>query len=544
MQSGFDQEELLRKLDAVDSDSSSNDDITSLPSRLPNSLLNTTIEHWWKKDPSQLVGILPKGSSALLESYFPLFALCMAVNVPTKFLNVDFKELVYNPHWFKGELVQSDYRLVHRNAGPLLVHKRELTGSEYLEMQPELIPRMQLLIGVANDPESMRRFVASELINKGTDFNVSRALSECDHLSEVFPQFIKNLHNDMDLCLKDDKSTSKLFLSKALHRPNALEPFQPTSLSVLNFSPENYAYTLYEMFNPMLLPEDSGRGYEIENAFDFLAPVFTIIFDDMDDTTEEVNLSHGVQIPIEFYPQLYTKNALEKVVVPVLEETDALRHANKLKVDQMSSLQSFQGKQISSFLNSSINYLEEIPLGDEDKSKELVDTLEKIKYQLSNKKREMMADYTETQRQIDLLSFEGPSEKIIDLAKQVGIIDEPYLLRLVVFSPNDYIIARGIGADTGTTGMETGNNNLQYLRNIIEFGSSSLTQEVLTPQETQDIIKSHTRHASETPILFVYIKKDHIDAPQDILASISGNETLTNFLKEDHTTYANYKQSL
>ncbi|CDO94238.1 unnamed protein product [Kluyveromyces dobzhanskii CBS 2104] len=531
MQSDLEHEEFSGRLDAADSDYSSNDDLAP-PQRINTSLLNAPMDEWWKHDPSDLVAILPRGSSALLESYFPLFALCMAINVPSKFLDVDFKELVYNPHWFKGNLVQSDYRLVHRDAGPQLVHKRELSGSEHLEMQPDLISRLQLLIGVANSPNSMRRFVGSELINKGIDFNVSKALSEFDHLSEVFPHFIKNLHTDMDLCLKDDKPTSKLFLSKALHRSSVQEPFLSTSLSVLNFSPENYAYTLYEMFNPMLLPEKSDNGYEIENAFDVLAPVFTIIFDDMDDTTEEVNLSHGVQVPVEFYPQLYTKSGLEKVVIPILEETDILRSTNKLKVNRMSSLQSFQGKQISSFLNSSIDYLQDIPIGDEEQSKELITNLHSIKEQLSTKKRHMMADYTECQKQINSLSFEAPSEKIIDLAKQIGIIDQPYLLRLVAFSPNDYIIARG--------GVDESNGDALYIRYVIESGSSKITHTVLTPAEAQDIIKSQTRHASETPILFVFIKKDHIDVPHDVLDAIASNDTLTKFLKEDRSTYTDH----
>lgn len=518
------------------------------------SILDCPVDECIKDDSSQLVNIVPAGFSALLESYFSLFALCIAINVPSQFLKPDFRELPYNEQWFKGDTVAaSPYCLVHRDSGPQFVEKSEVVGNELLETQPQLIPRFQRLIAVANSLDFKRSFVSAKLISSGVDVNVTQALRSFDHLSEVFPQFIMNLHTENDMCLKGPNATSKLFNSRALHRPSVAEPFQPTSLSVLNFSPENYAPTLYEMFNPMLLPEEEdeeeeedeqvdgnspGNGgsrtrYAIENAFDFLAPVFTIIFDDMDESTEEVNLSHGVEMPMEFYPQLYTKNALEQVVIPVLQERQELRDTNKAKLNKMTSLQSFQGKQIKSFLNSSINYLDEIQLGDDPtRSKELRDHLQHISDELSTKKRELLVQYTELQKQITQLSFERPSDRIIELARQRGVIDEPYVLRLAALSPYDYLIARNV---SNNDKHSSGSNSAEspWLRVVTDFGSTTITQHPLAETEAQDVIKSATRHASETPILFVYIKKDSIEPVSEIRRALAGNQPLADFLQKD-----------
>ena len=236
---------------------------------------------------------------------------------------------------------------------------------------------------------------------------------------------------------------------------------------------------------------------------------------------------------MEFYPQLYTKNALEQVVIPVLQERQELRDTNKAKLNKMTSLQSFQGKQIKSFLNSSINYLDEIQLGDDPtRSKELRDHLQHISDELSTKKRELLVQYTELQKQITQLSFERPSDRIIELARQRGVIDEPYVLRLAALSPYDYLIARNV---SNNDKHSSGSNSAEspWLRVVTDFGSTTITQHPLTETEAQDVIKSATRHASETPILFVYIKKDSIEPVSEIRRALAGNQPLADFLQKD-----------
>ena len=380
--------------------------------------------------------------------------------------------------------------------------------------------RDRRLIAVVNDKKSVRRFVSCKLINKGVDIGVAKMLQESEHLYEVFPQFMKNLHSDMDMCLKGGK-TSKLFLSKALHKSDLAEPFQPTSLTVLNFSPENYAASLYEMFNPMLLPEESDMGYELENAFDFLAPVFTIIFDGMDETSDDVNLSHGVEIPLEFYPQLYTKDSLQSLVVPILDETDKLRSLNKAKLNKMSSLQSFQGKQVSSFLNSTVDYVSSDPLASDQGSEAFIAQLESIKDQLTAKKRETMAEYTDLQKQISSLSLDKP-DLVIEKGKKMGLIDEPYLLRLAALSPYDYMVGHSDG---------------KWTRHRIDLRATKISVDNLTGLEVQDIIKAYTRHASETPILFVFIKRDHIDDENAIQEALQDNKTVRTFMEQDREVF-------
>lgn len=485
-------------------------------------LLDIPSESWKPLEEGEFLTILPLPPSSILESYLSLFALCVAVNVPLKFLGIDFEHWPYNKHWYKGELLTSDYRLVHRDSGPKIISRHELSAKELLEPQPGLIPRLQRLIAVTNDPDSKRRFISAKLINKGVDPHLFHVLSQSDHLYEIFPQFIKNLHSDMDMCLSDGQ-TNKVFLSKALHRSSFDEPFQPTSLTVLNFSPENYAPSLYQMFNPLLLPERSSNGYQLENAFDHLAPVFTIMFDDMDETSEDVNLSHGVEVPIEFYPQLYLKETLLKVVIPLQERVDELKASNQEILNKMTSLQSFQGKQISSFLNSSVKFISEDVLGESAGAKQLVAQLNLVKESLSHKKKELMQAYSKNQQEVAQLSMDNP-QLAIEKSKQYQLIDEPYLLRLAVLSPYDYLVSHRDGT---------------WTRHRSDIHATTIRSDSLLELEVQDIIKYNTRHASETPILFVYIKQNAIDDQEAVSEALKGNLAIQSFLSEEHKFYEN-----
>ena len=112
-----------------------------------------------------------------------------------------------------------------------------------------------------------------------------------------------------------------------------------------------------------------------------------------------------------------------------------------------------------------------------------------------------------------------PEAHIVGTAKALGLIKEPYLLIMVVLLPYLYYIRERDGTWSLVNCSISGDN----------FDVRKCSSEL----EVQDAIKQSTRRASETPIMFMYCRKDMIPDEQVVLKAIEQNKGASAFVKAD-----------
>lgn len=469
--------------------------------------------------------VLPLPPNALLENYFALFCLSVGISFPHHFLKPDFQDLNYNRNWFKGYYSKPEYRLqFSSNNNVSIVPKAQLTIQDSLTLQPELLWQFQKFIAVLNSSISDRKFVSAKIFHKVLEPLVLDKLGSCDHLFEVLPSFIKSLANDVEMCLlkEDARDIRGLFISTAYHKPSKDEKTIETLVSLLHFLPEEYDTNLYRMFNTLLYPEEDEDGEEVENSLGNLAPMLTVVFDEMDESTENVSLQQGVDVPLEFYPQIYTKNSKDSLINHVIAKRKEAQSASHAILQDLNGLKSFQGKHINSFLNSTVDFAAKDPLFQNDKdTEELLKSLVSVKEQITTKKTDKMEEYKNISHMIhNKWNLSHPDLYVVDAAKKMGLIDEPYLLTSAVLSPYHYYIRKRDGI---------------WYRVISEANGSDLEASITEPHEVSESIKLATRHASETPLMFTYCKESKIGNEHSIRKSLEDNQGVSKFVKMDQT---------
>lgn len=478
-----------------------------------------------KADSDDPVAILPAPRNAVIENYFALFCMAVGISFPHYFLLPDFKDLSYNKDWFRGLYLEPKYRIkFDSNDTVVIVPKEELSSKDSVILQPELLWQFQKFLAVQNTPDCMRRFVSATYLSKVLEPIVVEKLNNCEHLYDVLPTFIKSLTNDVEMC-PNSPSIKELFISTAYYKPASdAEPME-TLVSLLHFLPEEYDTNLYKMFNVLLYPEDDVDSDvdETYNSLGNLAPMLTVVFDEMDESTEEVHATQGVEVPLEFYPQLYTREAKESLIRDIIVRRRETQLESRKILRTLNDLKSFQGKDVTSFLSNSIDFLSRDTLVDSStpEMSELVESLESVKDQITARKAKSMSDYKLLSQKLNSdWNISHPEISVIDHAKELGIIDEPYILTTAILSPYHYYIRQ---------------RNGQWYRTVCdEHEITRITVTRVEPKEVVNTIKAGTRFASLTPLMFTYFKKSHIDTDDTVRKILAENVGAANFsLKEE-----------
>ncbi|SCU83898.1 LAFA_0D06590g1_1 [Lachancea sp. 'fantastica'] len=476
-----------------------------------------------KNDPQDPLVVQMGTGNSIMENYFALFALAIGYGFPHKFLKPDFKDLSYNKEWYEGQALKPKYRLkFESNEAVAIVPQEELTGQDSLVLQPELLWQFQKMLAVQNSTGSQRKFVSSKIFTKSLEPQVVEKLNQCDHLHDVLPSFIKNLACDAELC-PGSSSIKELLISTAYYKPPAETDMVETLVSLLHFMPEEYESNLYKMFNALLFPEDdSGSDSEdSQNSLGKLAPLITIVFDEMDESTESADLANGVEVPLEFYPQIYTEKAKKLLINEILVKSRELEAEAHQTLRTLSDLKSFQGKQIHSFLNSALDFISRDSKlnAQQPEISELVSTLEKLKEDLGVRKSSCITEYRNLTHKINNdYNLSHPESGIIEAAKAVGIVDEPYLLTSAVISPANYFLKHRTG---------------QWHHVLTRSLTGDVDVIPVTPKDVLYTIRLHTRAASETPLMFTYFKGGATDSDEIIQETLLKNTGCTKFAAED-----------
>ncbi|CUS21857.1 LAQU0S04e02388g1_1 [Lachancea quebecensis] len=476
-----------------------------------------------KSRPEDPLVVRPASGNALFENYFALFCLAVGLGFPHYFLEPDFQDLTYCQDWYRGQFLKPAYRIkFDTNDDVSIVSQETLTSQDNLVLQPELLWQFQKFLAVQNSPQSRRKYVTARYLTKVLEPQVVEKLNNSDHLHEALPSFIKSLANDVELC-PGARSVKELFISTAYYKPASEPDPIETLVSLLHFMPEEYDTNIYKMFNALLYPEESEDSEmdDIQNSLGKLAPMITIVFDEMDEATEQATLPHGVDVPLEFYPQLYTEEAKNLLIKEVIKlSADSQAQARSI-LRNLNDLKSFQGKQIHSFLNSTLDFISRDTSGvsEQPDVQELVESLQEVKQQLGSKKTEKMAQYKAVSHRLNNeLNLSHPELGIIQRAKDLGIIDEPYLLTSAVISASNYFIRQ---------------NNGQWYHAVGRSNSEHMDVTKTDASTVSNAIRLHTRSASESPLMFTYFKSSAIDTEALVKEAVEHNKGAKLFAEQD-----------
>lgn len=467
--------------DDADSSSSGNEFSPALPSRdspvLPAMNEGAEIETQSSKkilvsDPTILIPL----PHTLFENYFALFSLSMCRYIPQVLAKPELNDLMYNPKWAQGS---SD------------------SGTSFIQ-------QLQRLCSVVNASLSDRCYVSAKLFAAVLDSHLRRKLAEAEHLHEVLPSFIRLLIHAIGECgCYEEEEIRSLFVSSALSSEGE------SLLSVLQFMPEEYESSLYAMFNALLYPE-LEEGEENGNSLLNLAPIMTIVFDEMDADTE-ITSNRGVEVPLEFYPQLYTKSVKDAIVTPLQQKRKAAQERSRQVLIEMNALKSYQGKDTLKFINSTLEYLHI-----DNQSSQVIDRLESLKDAITDHKTQRKNEYKDLSQKLHGEWNLSHPAYLINEAKEKGLIDEPYLLAMVVFSPAHYLERSRSG---------------QW--KMIRTDANMIRISDCTSSQVQAIIRQHTSFPSKTPLMLLYVKSSHIPTDTIVSESLESNKGITNFLRAD-----------
>lgn len=412
----------------------------------------------------------------LFENYFALFSLSICQYLPHLVAKAELNDLTYNAKWAQGSS----------------------------ESTTSFIQQLQRLCSVVNASFSDRCYVLARSFTAVLDASLKRKLAEAEHLHEVLPSFIRLLIHAFEECgCYADEEIRSLFVSSALSSEGK------SLLSVLQFMPEEYETSLYAMFNALLYPELED-GEESGNSLLNLAPILTIVFDEMDADTE-INSNRGVEVPLEFYPQLYTKGVKHAIVRPLLQQRRAAQERSRQVLAEMNVLKSHQGKDTLKFINSTLDYLQR-----DDQSREIIDRLESLKNAIVDHKTQRKDEYKELSQKLHGEWNLSRPTYLIDEAKERGLIDEPYLLAMIVLSPGHY---------------------LQRFRSgqwkVIRTDSNMIRISDCDSSQVQVTVRRHTTVPSKAPLMLLYVKSSHVPTDTVVSRSLESNEGITNFLRAD-----------
>ncbi|KAL3236717.1 Rup1p [Nakaseomyces bracarensis] len=455
--------------------------------------------------------------------YCALFALFISINLPQFFIKdkegqPPLEQLLFSPDWFNDIDKEPEDE-------PLAVLRDQL---------------LKLIVVQNSRNHSMRSFVTSKMFN--VDLTSMRQQTqdaletnpEFYHLYEILPSFIKSISNI-------SSEQTNLFISSAIHTVSKEEAPKESLLSLLHFLPEEYEANLYRMFNVLLYPDedsdsesemesDSGEGTSSENSLKEIAPVLTIVFNEAEAVDENIRPSgNGVDIPLEFYPQLYSKSCKDQLIKHIIAKRKIAQNDLRRILKEISALKSYQGKDILSFVNSTLDYLTK----DKDESG-LIEQISKLKDELTKKKTRKMNDYKAISEKLHKeWNIQNPEISIIDNAKKMNLIDEPYLLTMAVVSPFFYLIRKRSG-DWFEVRFNPFNESQEKIH----------VTKCLDTIEVTNHIRNSTKLPSVTPLMFVYCKQSLIIDDEEINSMVDEKSILVDFFKQDQVFLQNFQDPI
>ncbi|KAL6937520.1 hypothetical protein ACO0RG_004030 [Hanseniaspora osmophila] len=376
-------------------------------------------------------------------------------------------------------------------------------------------------------------------------------------ISETFSILIKSFINDYFILKKnietktsttEDDNTEISASDPILNMLISTSSYYTTQQNVNNlycmhFPQEEYTTNLNKMLNNLFLNQDNYESsqdktnnvdlqVEQSNRLLKVSDVFTVIFDqeeydddDDDDDDDDMSLNNGnnlidvennlvdVDVPIIFYPELYTTPILKIIEKEIAPQLNSIKtQINELNVKLNMKLKYYQGAPVLSFLNTCLKYLsteEDSDSGDNEsvaveRRQNAIKTLNTVKQNLSSAKLTIIEQINVLKQQmhaLDLNSLEL-SPTVVDLinksqnanSDQSNIHMNVYKLVALIISSNNYFILNSKGKYT----------NYVVLNNTLNFNDTQVDDKML-----HQLFKEYITTSKKEPIMCVYTKQEN-----------------------------------
>lgn len=348
--------------------------------------------------------------NGMLESYLNPF-LTILHEIPafrSAIYHHEFETLGFHPRWYRGEPINIP------DGTTIKVKNCETHDLRFLL-------EIQRVFGFL-DGDSKRSFAAINNFVKSFPRSVRKDFGTIDNIYEAYAVF----YNALCAQLSVTGVENALSFFESSVSDNTGEPDR--AFGMFHVEAEELKRDLYTTLNTLLW----GECLDNDQTLTKLSDVLTISFEP---SFEENITSPGIEVPEKFYPQIYGpdfKNTMTEIVNERIHFDKERRTISK----ELMNLRAFNGKHVSSILNTSIEFLSsESEMNKADK--ELANALEDLQ-SIKSQNQDRISHLTDKQSEIlDKRSKINPND-INVILKRHGSIPEPYLLTGVILSNNEY----------------------------------------------------------------------------------------------------------
>lgn len=501
--------------------------------------------------------IITPVDTTFLENYF-IFLVAIFHEIPV-FRNIvlskGFEDYGYKPQWWKDEVIHT---------------KAELYKDDTKEYNLKFLMELQRSLAFLDGNISKRNFASTKNLARSIPKNVSIAL-ETEVLSDVFPLFYQSIISQVGIFNPNAKNPiSNLFESVVGQN------HESTSASIFQIEADFVRPTLYETFHSLFW-QDNFQGLG-NTLFIQLSDILTISYQDIPSS----HAFAGVLVDEKFYPQIYTKECVPYIKSMVDEQISLATKLREVSREN-GSLVSYQGKRITSFLENTIKYLQNVSgstdttsdlnnellnasqdlasleEGIKSRKSELVaknfeleslsssnnvhDIANVLKYIEKSQKRKLMENLIDLSGDSDdsdkseSVNISSTSEKQVENGPE-GIITEPYVLVGVIINELEFYYQLN-GANSKYP------NQWVYLVFEGEPKTSNFSAEATSFSDVQQHIKKLTKNQMADTLVLIYAKesllveKNTLDIPEPLKVFLNkDNENLEATLDEVDDIYS------
>lgn len=433
--------------------------------------------------------ILNKRSGFLENYYIPIITvLAQLSEVKTAFLKPLGYDIEYDSNWAVGK---------PQNLS-IPSNLEELKESSY-----KFFIELQKVLGFI-EGQSERSFISGDnlIVNLPNDIKKRLVNNRIETVDELLPKLYESLKNNYDNMFGHEVIVDRLFKSSV----ESVNEELINNIFTFDVDVEYRHKSLYESFNELFW------GSELEMLGNVrlidTSKILTIQLVGDEDSYADTNF----QVDEFFYPGLYSSE-----YYPIVSEMNNKRNEiikERMKIsNEIMQLNSFEGKKVKGFLETTIEYLK-------GQNSDALD-LQELSDQIGNQKvklTENLDGLNDLYSKLDIRNYENVLEKI--RSKNEKLPTKYTLIGIILSDTEYYYKYKGTSCWIYQKGVYSSNNIItDYEVDELDF---------LTIQ--QDILQYTSVGAK--PMLLIYSAVDILDKS----FSLANNE-LQDFFKEDNSKY-------
>ncbi|KAH3666351.1 hypothetical protein WICMUC_005715 [Wickerhamomyces mucosus] len=436
-----------------------------------------------RETPSVLMPI----NNGYLESYLNsiISILYEIPEIKKLILSYQFKDYGYSKNWFKGELIQLD-------VGDSQVFQKGQTGiKEHHDLR--FLLELQRIFVFLDNKQSSRGFASVKALIKTLPVEM---FSNSDQITEVLSDFLNILKSQ--IALSNNLKGLDIFNNITIDITDERE----RDFAVFHFDFEDIKDDIYKTLNSLLWSE---------NLYQSMKKFSSTLFFTIEPSDGYIrNAKRGFVLDEEIFPEIYHVDNLD-LVNKLYDEYEKLVEKRHIINKERMKFKSFEGKDVSNFLSTSVNFLKN------EKLESLENELKSIKDHADDKKDQFIKEIEEIEEKLAIFNPNNTETLLTRLKEKKRDNLTTYLLTGVIFSPSIFVNLKKI------------NNELRWFSTKFENSANFDVQEVSLEEITQEFYKVSKGHQLGSAMLLVYTEEQKF--MEDV--SIEYNDGLKEFIKKD-----------